>query len=194
MCPGCARVSPLWGLTRTWLPGSWSGSWRWAARSLACYPRPHRWAFLPCSILFADIVGFTQLSSACSAQELVKLLKELFARFDKLAAVSTLPLGWLSTVRGRGHPRGLGLPSPSSLSATTSSHPAFPSDLCLSPLLTEEGGLRTPVHTPPFQKYHQLRIKILGDCYYCICGLPDYREDHAVCSILMGLAMVEAIS
>ncbi|PNJ58718.1 ADCY3 isoform 3, partial [Pongo abelii] len=70
-----------------------------------------------------------QLSSACSAQELVKLLNELFARFDKLAA-----------------------------------------------------------------KYHQLRIKILGDCYYCICGLPDYREDHAVCSILMGLAMVEAIS
>lgn len=81
------------------------------------------------SILFADIVGFTQLSSSCSAQELVKLLNELFARFDKLAA-----------------------------------------------------------------KYHQLRIKILGDCYYCICGLPDYREDHAVCSIMMGLAMVEAIS
>uniref|UniRef100_A0A670ZGG2 Adenylate cyclase type 3 n=1 Tax=Pseudonaja textilis TaxID=8673 RepID=A0A670ZGG2_PSETE len=81
------------------------------------------------SILFADIVGFTQLSSACSAQELVKLLNELFARFDKLAA-----------------------------------------------------------------KYHQLRIKILGDCYYCICGLPDYREDHAACSIMMGLAMVEAIS
>ncbi|XP_016119889.1 adenylate cyclase type 3-like, partial [Sinocyclocheilus grahami] len=38
------------------------------------------------SILFADIVGFTQLSSFCSAQELVKLLNELFARFDKLAA------------------------------------------------------------------------------------------------------------
>uniref|UniRef100_A0A8C7FJM3 Adenylate cyclase type 3 n=1 Tax=Oncorhynchus kisutch TaxID=8019 RepID=A0A8C7FJM3_ONCKI len=81
------------------------------------------------SILFADIVGFTQLSSACSAQELVKLLNELFARFDKLAA-----------------------------------------------------------------QHHQLRIKILGDCYYCICGLPDYRDDHAACSIMMGLAMVEAIS
>ncbi|XP_063771130.1 adenylate cyclase type 3 isoform X2 [Pseudophryne corroboree] len=81
------------------------------------------------SILFADIVGFTQLSSYCSAQELVKLLNELFARFDKLAA-----------------------------------------------------------------KYHQLRIKILGDCYYCICGLPDYRDDHAYCSIMMGLAMVDAIS
>uniref|UniRef100_A0A3Q2P625 Adenylate cyclase type 3 n=1 Tax=Fundulus heteroclitus TaxID=8078 RepID=A0A3Q2P625_FUNHE len=81
------------------------------------------------SILFADIVGFTQLSSACSAHELVKLLNELFARFDKLAS-----------------------------------------------------------------QHHQLRIKILGDCYYCICGLPDFREDHAVCSIMMGLAMVEAIS
>ncbi|NXH48765.1 ADCY3 cyclase, partial [Dicaeum eximium] len=81
------------------------------------------------SILFADIVGFTQLSSSCSAQELVKLLNELFARFDKLAA-----------------------------------------------------------------KPHQLRIKILGDCYYCICGLPEFREDHAVCSIRMGLAMVEAIA
>ncbi|CAK6962186.1 adenylate cyclase type 3-like [Scomber scombrus] len=81
------------------------------------------------SILFADIVGFTQLSSACSAQELVKLLNELFARFDKLA-----------------------------------------------------------------DEHHQLRIKILGDCYYCICGLPDFREDHAACSIMMGLAMVDAIS
>ncbi|XP_054474303.1 adenylate cyclase type 3-like [Anoplopoma fimbria] len=81
------------------------------------------------SILFADIVGFTQLSSSCSAHELVKLLNELFARFDKLA-----------------------------------------------------------------EDHHQLRIKILGDCYYCICGLPDFRDDHAACSIMMGLAMVDAIS
>ncbi|XP_065112450.1 adenylate cyclase type 3 isoform X2 [Paramisgurnus dabryanus] len=81
------------------------------------------------SILFADIVGFTQLSSVVTPKELVKLLNELFARFDKLAA-----------------------------------------------------------------QHHQLRIKILGDCYYCICGLPDYREDHAVCSIMMGLSMVKAIS
>lgn len=36
-------------------------------------------------------MGFTQLSSSCSAQELVKLLNELFARFDKLAAVSVPP-------------------------------------------------------------------------------------------------------
>lgn len=46
------------------------------------------------SILFADIVGFTQLSSACSAQELIILLNELFARFDKLASVSVSSSPW----------------------------------------------------------------------------------------------------
>ncbi|KAG1693339.1 Adenylate cyclase type 3 [Nymphon striatum] len=81
------------------------------------------------SILFADIVGFTAISSTCSAVELVKILNELFARFDKLA-----------------------------------------------------------------EKFHQLRIKILGDCYYCISGAPVQREDHAVLSVHMGLSMVDAIN
>ena len=40
------------------------------------------------SILFADIVGFTVLASQCTAQELVRLLNELFGRFDQLASVS----------------------------------------------------------------------------------------------------------
>ena len=41
----------------------------------------------PCSILFADIVGFTSLSSKCSAQQLVHLLNQLFGKFDSLAEV-----------------------------------------------------------------------------------------------------------
>ncbi|XP_031364761.1 adenylyl cyclase 78C-like isoform X5 [Apis dorsata] len=80
------------------------------------------------SILFADIKGFTALASQCSAQELVKVLNDLFARFDKLSAEN-----------------------------------------------------------------HCLRIKLLGDCYYCICGLPIARNDHAHCCVEMGLHMIKAI-
>ncbi|XP_066589148.1 adenylate cyclase type 3 [Prorops nasuta] len=80
------------------------------------------------SILYADIVGFTAISSTYSASELVKILNELFARFDQLS-----------------------------------------------------------------ERYEQLRIKILGDCYYCISGAPVERPDHAILCVHMGLSMVEAI-
>ncbi|XP_076671487.1 adenylate cyclase 3 isoform X2 [Andrena cerasifolii] len=80
------------------------------------------------SILYADIVGFTAISSTYSASELVKILNELFARFDQLS-----------------------------------------------------------------ERYEQLRIKILGDCYYCISGAPVERTDHAVLCVYMGLSMVDAI-
>ncbi|KAK9703136.1 BED zinc finger [Popillia japonica] len=80
------------------------------------------------SILFADIKGFTALASKCTAPELVKILNELFARFDKLAAEN-----------------------------------------------------------------HCLRIKLLGDCYYCVSGLPKPRSDHAHCCVEMGLHMIKAI-
>ncbi|XP_071108871.1 adenylate cyclase type 1-like [Haliotis cracherodii] len=81
------------------------------------------------SILFADIVGFTNLASQCTAQELVRILNELFGRFDHLA-----------------------------------------------------------------KNNYCLRIKILGDCYYCVSGLPDPRADHAHCCVEMGLDMIEAIA
>ncbi|XP_033339591.2 adenylyl cyclase 78C isoform X1 [Megalopta genalis] len=80
------------------------------------------------SILFADIKGFTALASHCSPQELVKVLNDLFARFDKLSAEN-----------------------------------------------------------------HCLRIKLLGDCYYCVSGLPTARSDHAHCCVEMGLHMIKAI-
>ncbi|OZC06426.1 adenylate/guanylate cyclase catalytic domain protein [Onchocerca flexuosa] len=81
-----------------------------------------------CSILFADICGFTNLASECNAEELVQLLNNLFARFDHLA-----------------------------------------------------------------HRNHCMRIKILGDCYYCVSGLPDYQPNHAQCAVEMGLEMIEVI-
>ncbi|EJD75667.1 CBR-ACY-4 protein [Loa loa] len=40
---------------------------------------------------------------------------------------------------------------------------------------------------------HCMRIKILGDCYYCVSGLPDYQANHAQCAVEMGLEMIEVI-
>jgi hypothetical protein len=85
------------------------------------------------------------LASQCSAQELVRILNDLFARFDKLAAVTPPPKR-------------------------------------IFPLLTTL-----------FQENHCLRIKLLGDCYYCVSGLPTPRSDHAHCSVEMGLHMIKAI-
>ncbi|CAL4095757.1 unnamed protein product, partial [Meganyctiphanes norvegica] len=64
----------------------------------------------------------------CSAQELVRVLNDLFARFDRLAMENQC-----------------------------------------------------------------LRIKLLGDCYYCVSGLPEPRADHAHCCVEMGLHMIQAI-
>ena len=38
-----------------------------------------------------------------------------------------------------------------------------------------------------------MRIKILGDCYYCVSGLPTPNDKHAVNCVKMGLKMIEAI-
>ena len=43
------------------------------------------------------------------------------------------------------------------------------------------------------QETQCMRIKILGDCYYCVSGLPVSRPNHASNIVCMGLAMIEAI-
>ncbi|XP_062572083.1 adenylate cyclase type 9-like [Saccostrea cucullata] len=80
------------------------------------------------SILFADIVGFTKMSSNKTAAHLVGLLNDLFGRFDTLCTNSGCE-----------------------------------------------------------------KISTLGDCYYCVSGCPQSREDHAKCCVDMGLGMIIAI-
>ena len=80
------------------------------------------------SILFADIVGFTHMSSNKTASQLVSLLSDLYGRFDELCVQMSCE-----------------------------------------------------------------KIATLGDCYYCVSGCPEPREDHARACVLMGLAMINAI-
>lgn len=100
--------------------------------------------------------GFTELASSVSAQQLVKILNDLFARFDKIAEVSvecvvhsclnTSTLHFIRSIK---------------------------------------------------QDNHCLRIKLLGDCYYCVSMFDSQswksRPDHAVCSVETGLHMIKAI-
>lgn len=43
------------------------------------------------------------------------------------------------------------------------------------------------------QENQCMRIKILGDCYYCVSGLPVSRPNHAYNCVKMGLEMIDAI-
>ncbi|XP_070507145.1 adenylate cyclase type 9 isoform X2 [Chironomus tepperi] len=80
------------------------------------------------SILFADIVGFTQMSSTKTAEQLVEILNDLFERFDRLCGI-----------------------------------------------------------------YGCEKISTLGDCYYCVSGCPNAKEDHATCCVEMGLGMIDTM-
>lgn len=81
------------------------------------------------TMLYADIKGFTALSTILTSENLVRTLNGLFAEFDKAA-----------------------------------------------------------------EKHGCTRIRILGDCYYCVSGLPEAsRPDHASCCVKMGLSMIETI-
>lgn len=105
-----------------------------------------------CSILFADIKGFTLLSMNLSAQVLVRTLNELFGRFDRLAEVRIF---------------------------------------CPCTFFRSVLGVMESLAVP--QEHHCLRIKILGDCYYCVSGVPEPQRAHARHCVEMGLAMINAI-
>uniref|UniRef100_H3CM90 adenylate cyclase n=1 Tax=Tetraodon nigroviridis TaxID=99883 RepID=H3CM90_TETNG len=43
------------------------------------------------------------------------------------------------------------------------------------------------------EEHHCLRIKILGDCYYCVSGVPEPQRGHARSCVDMGLSMINTI-
>ena len=49
-------------------------------------------------------------------------------------------------------------------------------------------------HTNSNQMQSHLSCQLLGDCYYCVCGIPEPRPDHAHCCVELGIDMIEAIA
>ncbi|KAM6893552.1 adenylate cyclase type 8-like [Xenentodon cancila] len=43
------------------------------------------------------------------------------------------------------------------------------------------------------EEHQCLRIKTLGDCYYCVAGVPEPQRGHARCCVEMGLSMISTI-
>ncbi|KAH8266641.1 hypothetical protein KR018_004798 [Drosophila ironensis] len=80
------------------------------------------------SILFADMVNYTHLTTTVSVEVLLKILHDLYGRFDMAA-----------------------------------------------------------------EKFHALRIKFLGDCYYCVAGISSPDADHAKHCVDLGLLMIAEI-
>ncbi|XP_037931308.1 adenylyl cyclase X E isoform X2 [Teleopsis dalmanni] len=80
------------------------------------------------TILYADVVNYTHLTTTLDVKTLVETLHDLFVKFD---------------------------------------------------LASEE--------------FHVLRIKFLGDCYYCVAGVPIPNEYHAKCCVELGLRMITDI-
>ncbi|KPU77597.1 uncharacterized protein Dana_GF24856, isoform C [Drosophila ananassae] len=80
------------------------------------------------TILYADVVNYTHLTTTLDVKKLVEALHDLFVRFD---------------------------------------------------IASEE--------------YDVLRIKFLGDCYYCVAGLANPNADHAKCCVDLGLRMIKDI-
>uniref|UniRef100_UPI003AB02961 adenylate cyclase type 8-like n=1 Tax=Centroberyx gerrardi TaxID=166262 RepID=UPI003AB02961 len=43
------------------------------------------------------------------------------------------------------------------------------------------------------EEHQCVRIKILGDCYYCVSGVPEPQRAHARCCVELGLSMINTI-
>ncbi|KAI5639778.1 adenylate and guanylate cyclase catalytic domain-containing protein [Phthorimaea operculella] len=80
------------------------------------------------SILYADVVNYTKISTTLSPLRMVELLNELFGRFDEAS-----------------------------------------------------------------EEHDVLRIKFLGDCYYCVSGVPQPNPLHAKNCVDLGLEMIQII-
>lgn len=108
--PRSSRPTPTWPGNGSGPKGSCTSSCRAIAERLKSGPQVIADVHADVTVLFADMSGFTELTSRCSPREIVELLDEIFARFDELAAthgiekIKTIGDAWMA-VAGIPEPR-----------------------------------------------------------------------------------------
>lgn len=106
-------------------------------------------SFAEVTVLFADIVGFTQLSTQMSAPEVVNLLNQVFSRFDELA--EQYGLEKIKTI-GDAYMVVSGLPQNRTDHAAAIAEMALTMQQALKELNSQNGHkleIRTGIHTGP---------------------------------------------
>jgi adenylate cyclase len=145
--------------------------------------------FAEVTVLFADIVGFTQLSTQVSPQELVALLNEIFSAFDELAEKHNLEkiktIGDAYMVVG-------GLPTPRSDHAQAIVEMALDMQQALSEFNTKTGyncSIRIGINTGPVVAGVIGIKKFIYDLWGDTVNTASRMESH---SIPGGIQITEA--
>ncbi|XP_055322091.1 adenylyl cyclase X E-like isoform X2 [Sitodiplosis mosellana] len=97
---------------------------QWRGQPIKLYIEHHK----SVSVLYADVVNYTYITTQLPVKTLVDVLHELFVKFDQAS-----------------------------------------------------------------EEYNVLRIKFLGDCYYCVSGVPEPNPQHARSCVDLGLRMIRDI-
>ncbi len=136
--------------------------------------------FSSATVLFSDIVGFTQLSTQMTPEDLVKRLDEIFTRFDVLA--EQLGLEKIKTI-GDAYMVCGGIPTARGDHAEAVCEMAIRMRACVDELADELGGdlhVRIGVHTGPVVAGVIGKKKFIYDVWGDTVNTASRMESHGV--------------
>ena len=137
-------------------------------------------SFPDVTVLFADLVGFTELSSQIPARQLVSLLNDIFSMFDLLA--EKLHLEKLKTI-GDAYMAVSGLPKPRADHAETAAEMALGIQSELARFNLERGThlqARVGIHTGPVVAGVIGKTKFSYDLWGDTANVASRMESHGV--------------
>jgi class 3 adenylate cyclase len=137
-------------------------------------------AFSDCTVLFADIVGFTPLSTRLDAADLVGVLNDIFTRFDQLA--EELGLEKIKTI-GDSYMVASGIPLPRDDHALAMAHMALGMREVIQSLGELHGhriGVRIGLHSGPAVAGVIGERKFIYDLWGDTVNIAARMESHGV--------------